>query len=152
MMKKLLLISIILLSINNLFAQKQNRFERIKALKTAYITDKVGLTSQEAEKFWPIYNKYEKELHLLKVVERREIHQKLKDEGGLDAMSESDANNLKNNILELRKEIFMKEQEKFTALDKVLSAKKMIRLYGAEESFKNELLRMFKNQKRGKGF
>ena len=151
-MKKILLISIILLSINNLYAQKQNRFERIKALKTAYITDKVGLTSKEAEIFWPIYNKYEKELHLLKVVERREIIQKLKDEGGLDDMSKSEANSLKNNILELRNQIFTKEQEKFTALDKVLSPKKMIKLYGAEESFKNELLQMFKGKQRGKGF
>lgn len=149
-MKKIIFISIILLSTFNLYAQKQNRFERIKALKTAYITDKVGLTSQEAEKFWPIYNKYEKELHLLKVVERREILQKLKDEGDLETLSESDAKSLKNNILELRNEIFMKEQEKFKAIDKVLSAKKMIKLYGAEESFKKELLQRFKGQQRGK--
>lgn len=149
-MKKIIFISIILLSTFNLYAQKQNRFERIKALKTAYITDKVGLTSQEAEKFWPIYNKYEKELHLLKVVERREILQKLKDEGGLETLSESDAKSLKNNILELRNEIFTKEQEKFKAIDKVLSAKKMIKLYGAEESFKKELLQRFKGQQRGK--
>lgn len=149
-MKKIIFISIILLSTFNLYAQKQNRFERIKALKTAYITDKVGLTSQEAEKFWPIYNKYEKELHLLKVVERREILQKLKDEGGLETLSESDAKSLKNNILELRNEIFTKEQEKFKAIDNVLSAKKMIKLYGAEESFKKELLQRFKGQQRGK--
>lgn len=152
-MKKIIFISIILLSTFNLYAQKQNRFERIKALKTAYITDKVGLTSQEAEKFWPIYNKYEKELHLLKVVERREILQKLKDEGGLETLSESDAKSLKNNILELRNEIFTKEQEKFKAIDKVLSAKKMIKLYGAEESFKKELLQRFKGQQqRGNKF
>ena len=151
-MKKLLLLSIVLLSINTICAQQKNRFERIKALKTAHITDKVGLTSQEAEKFWPIYNKYENELHLLKVIERRDILRRLKDEGGLDAMSKSDAKKLKRNLLELRTEIFMKEQEKFAALDKVLSAKKMIKLYGAEDSFKNELLRMYKGQQRNKRF
>lgn len=151
-MKKIILISIILLSSLSVFAQKQNRFERIKALKTAYITDKVGLTSKEAEKFWPIYNKYESELHLLKVVERREITQKLKNEGGLDAMSEAEAKNLKNNILEFRNEVFILEQDKFKSLDKVLSAKKMIKLYGAEESFKKELLQRFKGQQGGKRF
>lgn len=149
-MKKILLISILLLGINSLSAQQQNRFERIKALKTAHITNHVGLTSNEAEKFWPIYNKYEKDLHLLKVVERREILRKLKDEGGLEALSESEAKALKNNILSLRNEIFTKEQEKFVALDKVLSSKKIIKLYAAEESFKNELLRLFKGQKRGR--
>lgn len=149
-MKKILLISILLLGIYSLSAQQQNRFERIKALKTAHITNHVGLTSNEAEKFWPIYNKYEKDLHLLKVVERREILRKLKDEGGLEALSEPEAKALKNNILSLRNEIFTKEQEKFLALDKVLSSKKIIKLYAAEESFKNELLRLFKGQKRGR--
>lgn len=151
-MKKILLISILLLGIYSLSAQQQNRFEKIKALKTAHITNTVGLTSQEAEKFWPIYNKYEKDLHLLKVVERREIMQKLKDEGGLEALSETEAKALKNKILSLRNEIFTKEQEKLLALDKVLSSKKIIKLYAAEESFKNELLRLFKGQKRGRRF
>jgi len=151
-MKKILLISILLLGIYSLSAQQQNRFERIKALKTAHITNHVGLTSNEAEKFWPIYNKYEKDLHLLKVVERREILRKLKDEGGLEALSEPEAKALKNNILSLRNEVFTKEQEKFIALDKVLSSKKIIKLYAAEESFKNELLRLFKGQKRGRKF
>lgn len=149
-MKKILLISILLLGTYSLSAQQHNRFERIKALKTAHITNHVGLTSKEAEIFWPIYNKYEKDLHLLKVVERREIMQKLNDEGGLEALSETDAKALKNNILSLRNEIFTKEQEKFIALDKVLSSKKIIKLYGAEESFKKELLRQFKGQKRGR--
>ena len=35
--------------------------DRIKAEKIAFITDAVGLTSAEAEKFWPVYNKFEAE-------------------------------------------------------------------------------------------
>ncbi len=151
-MKKTLLISILFLSMLSLSAQEKNRFERIKALKTAHITNHVGLTSAEAEIFWPIYNKYEKELHLLKVVERREIINKLKDKGELDTFSESEANKLKKNIVGLRHEVFNKEQEKYIALDAVLSSKKIIKLYAAEESFKNELLRIFKGQRRGRKF
>jgi len=42
------------------FAQeeKERIREKIKARKIAFITDKVGLTSKEAETFWPIYNEY----------------------------------------------------------------------------------------------
>ena len=90
-MKKILLITLLLITTTNVFAQRQHRFERIKALKTAYITEKVDLSSSEAEKFWPIYNKYEKELHQLKVIKRREILRGLQDKGGVDIMSDSDA-------------------------------------------------------------
>ena len=33
--------------------------EEIYALKVAFITNKLPLTSSEAEKFWPIYNAFE---------------------------------------------------------------------------------------------
>lgn len=35
--------------------------EKMKAEKIAYLTNAVGLTSAEAEKFWPVYNKAEME-------------------------------------------------------------------------------------------
>ena len=30
--------------------------ERVRSQKIAFITSEVGLTPQEAEKFWPVYN------------------------------------------------------------------------------------------------
>ena len=33
--------------------------EKIKALKIAYITEELELTSEEASKFWPLFNAYE---------------------------------------------------------------------------------------------
>jgi hypothetical protein len=35
---------------------------RLEALKIAYITKKLDLTSEEAQRFWPIYNSYMKEI------------------------------------------------------------------------------------------
>ena len=35
---------------------------RIEALKIAYLTKKLNLSPQEAQKFWPIYNNYASEL------------------------------------------------------------------------------------------
>ena len=62
MMKKIvftLLLSCIA-SIGLLYSQEKN--ERIEALKVAYITKQLQLTSQEAEKFWPVYNEYDNEM------------------------------------------------------------------------------------------
>jgi hypothetical protein len=35
--------------------------ERIKNLRIAYISDKLGLTPDQAEKFWPIYREFAEE-------------------------------------------------------------------------------------------
>lgn len=37
---------------------------KIEALKIAYLTRKLNLTTEEAQKFWPVYNKYADELRL----------------------------------------------------------------------------------------
>ena len=37
----------------------EERMKEIKAQKTAYITTKLGLTPEEAQRFWPIYNEYD---------------------------------------------------------------------------------------------
>ena len=38
--------------------QPKNDGGRIEALKIAFITKKLNLSTDEAQKFWPIYNKY----------------------------------------------------------------------------------------------
>ena len=43
-----------------LYSQEKN--ERIEALKIAYITKQLQLSSEEAQKFWPVYNTYESEM------------------------------------------------------------------------------------------
>ena len=39
----------------------------MQALKIAFITQRLDLTSAEAEKFWPIYNEYEVEINNLRI-------------------------------------------------------------------------------------
>ncbi|HPZ87725.1 MAG TPA: hypothetical protein PLQ32_06460 [Flavihumibacter sp.] len=36
----------------------QRAGERVEALKIAYLTKKLNLTTEEAQKFWPVYNQY----------------------------------------------------------------------------------------------
>jgi len=37
---------------------------RVQALKIAYLTKKLNLSPEEAQRFWPVYNKYEEEIRL----------------------------------------------------------------------------------------
>lgn len=62
-MKTKILVFTLLLLPTLLWAQRRTdeaTIEMIKTKKIAFITEKVGLTSQEAEKFWPVYNQLEK--------------------------------------------------------------------------------------------
>jgi hypothetical protein len=44
---------------------------RIEALKIAFLTRKLNLTTDEAQKFWPIYNKYADELRKAQLESRQ---------------------------------------------------------------------------------
>jgi len=46
------------------------RYERLKSMKVAYITQELNLTPAEAEKFWPVYNEKYKKVLPIKTVAR----------------------------------------------------------------------------------
>jgi hypothetical protein len=58
-MKRFLLIGSLVFTFLTGVAQNGNRIE---VLKIAYITKRLDLSPEEAEKFWPIYNQYAEEL------------------------------------------------------------------------------------------
>jgi hypothetical protein len=63
-MKRCLLITILVSAVLFVSAQNGNRLE---ALKIAYITNKLNLSPEEAQKFWPIYNNYSVELKVARM-------------------------------------------------------------------------------------
>jgi Skp family chaperone for outer membrane proteins len=60
-MKKMLVFAVLCLGLNLSYAQPP-RAEKLEAIKVAYITKELSLTSDEAQKFWPVYNQYFAEL------------------------------------------------------------------------------------------
>ncbi|WP_237249369.1 hypothetical protein [Sphingobacterium faecale] len=65
---------LLLISLSITFAQQRN-FEAIESEKIAYITKELKITPSEAQKFFPIYNKYSDELRELKRAKRGETPQ-----------------------------------------------------------------------------
>ncbi len=143
-MKKIAFITVLLLSLSSVYAQK---FEKVKALKTAFITDRLDLSSSEAEKFWPIYNQYEKELHQFQVIDRLTILNQISESGGIKNMTEKDASILMQKVLDLNDKIHNAEKDKYIALKKVISSQKILMLIKAEEGFKKELFKLLQEQK-----
>jgi len=129
----------------NIQAQKAKMKDRIEPLKIAYITQKLSLTSEEAQKFWPIYNKLSEDLKKL----RSNTKDKLADElSELATMSDAEAEKTLNEMLNYKiseAEMIKKYAAEFK---KVLPTKKVVMLYKAENDFKRELLKKLRDNGR----
>jgi hypothetical protein len=137
-MKRLSVIIFILMLSTSLFAQsKSERYEQIETIKVAFITKKLDLSSEEAQKFWPIYNNYQKELMLL-MKKRREERLRTdiepNDKINLDLSYES-------KMLDLKK--------KYKKLySKAIPAEKILLLYQAEREFREHLIKQLNHRRK----
>jgi len=66
----------VLLTTSFSFAQPllKHKKEQIKALKVAYITEELNLNSEEAAKFWPLYNAFEDKQKEFKQEKKPRLH------------------------------------------------------------------------------
>ena len=62
-MRRILLTTLTLILAVSVFGQSNDPNEKIRRAKIALITERLDLTPEQAEKFWPIYNAYEEKKH-----------------------------------------------------------------------------------------
>ena len=134
-----------LLFSSGLLAQGPVR-DRIKTLKVAFITERLALTSSEAQHFWPVYNAHEDQVEKLRRKERQRFGSQLPF---LDDLSENEAAQLLAEFKELQIEKHEVEQTFIQDLANVLPAKKIILLFKAEEDFKKRLLQQVRKRRGG---
>lgn len=148
-MKKLALFILILsVGLNNISAQQnRNKHENFKAYKIAYITQQLDLSPTEAEKFWPLYNEFGKELYELKVTRTRDLKRKIIESGGIESLSEKVANEYISTLLYTEEEIVKLKMKFYNQLKNVLSPNKILKLYSAENEFNRKLLSEFRKNK-----
>ena len=138
---------IFFITVNSIVAQHHGKREKLKAYKTAYLTEQLDLSSKEAEKFWPIYNTYEKKYFQLKVNKMSEMRTVVKEQGGFDALSEKEANQILLKISSNEQAILDAKKELYKKLKKILPAKKILMLNKAEHDFNRKLLSDYRNKK-----
>jgi hypothetical protein len=131
-----------------LHAQNPN-LEKFSTYKIGFFTKKMNLTSREAEKFWPVYNDYQKQKNLIqrdKIMIIRDFNQ---NESALNdsQLTEMGDRLIKNISDETSLAVsFHKKIREFLPPDKVL------KYYQAENQYKIQLLRELqenKQQRRG---
>ena len=119
-------------------------FERLKALKMSYITEKIGLTEGEESVFWEIYDQYEERIFddcRINIKNLRKTYMKSKD-----TISNEKAFEMikKNNALEHRA-LELKEERDKLLLDK-FSAIKILKMHHAEYRFNREMVYKMKKK------
>ncbi|RDY61222.1 Spy/CpxP family protein refolding chaperone [Flagellimonas nanhaiensis] len=139
---RLIILLAFLLGTTWFYAQGPAR-ERIKTLKVAFITERIGLTSQEAQSFWPIYNEHEEKLEAIR---RKERHERI---SFADNLSNNEASDLLDRLIALQTEKHEANRFFLSKIRKVLSPNKTLLLLKAEEDFKKRLLQQYRKRKGG---
>ncbi|MHA7864626.1 hypothetical protein [Flagellimonas marinaquae] len=146
MMTKRTLISCTLLLVSFLMHAQGPVRDRIKTLKVAFITERVGLTSEEAQQFWPIYNEHEDTLEEIRRKERAELEVNI---ARAQDLSNNESERLLDRLLELQFEKQKVDQEFLSKLRTVIPAKKVLLLVKAEEDFKRQMIQEFRKRRGG---
>ena len=108
--------------------------QKIKAAHAAYITERLGLTPEEAEKFWPVYREYSQR--------RQEIRQQLKtarDKG-------TPEKELLDLDLKLKQQQLDLEKDYSGRMQKLITPQKLMNLKQAEGDFRKLLLRQIQQR------
>ena len=124
------------------FAQNREAMKKIESARIALITERLGLSPEQAEKFWPVYRQYN--------LERREIRQEFREaRNGLDIknLTEEESQMLVQKSLEMKQKELNLEKEYSGRLAKVISTQQLFRLKNAEKDFQQMLLKRIQDQR-----
>ena len=146
-MKKISTIACFTLIFTTLFLNAQDKKpmkDRVDAMKIGFITDRLNLTPEEAQAFWPVYNAYSRELDDLRKGRRENL---MNARENFDGMSDAEIEKAVDNEISFRSselEIIKKYHPQFK---KILPIRKVALLYKAEEDFKRRLIEMIKERR-----
>jgi len=118
--------------------------EQVQVERIAYFTEKIGLTAEEAQLFWPIYNEMDNKRTAL-FEERAAIIQKFINESA--KMNDRQLDEHLNRLVAIQQQEMALPGEYDPKFRKVLSARKVMNLYVAEMGFRNYLLQTMRNRR-----
>jgi hypothetical protein len=147
-MKKYIIILTLFLTVLNCLGQdKKESSAKVKALKVAFLTQELQLSSMEAEKFWPLYNKHREKLDSLRNIGRTAIKKKIKEVGDLNNLEESEAKKFVLLRLNLERQISAEREAFVPSISPFLPYKKILKLYISEREFAKKLMQKYGREK-----
>lgn len=140
-MKKILVILFVFLSSGIVLGQSQETLDKIQAAKIALITQRLELTPDQAEKFWPVYQEFtNKQLEL-----RKEFQQM---RAGLDPKTATEEENkrLLESGLRIKERQLDLEKTYAQRMQQVITNRQLMSLRKAEDDFREMLMDRVRQQ------
>ncbi len=122
----------------------QDKKEQVEALRVSFITQRLNLTREEAQQFWPVYNEYRDTKTALRK-ERMDNFKSFREK--FDALSEKELTDFADSHIIYRQrdlDIMKKYHAEFKS---VLPIKKVALLYRVEEEFKSQVMKQAQGRK-----
>lgn len=127
--------------------QEKDWQDKMKAERVAFLTSAMELTSAEAEKFWPIYNSMESERRA-SFGKMMRAYKALED--ALNAnKSDKEITELLNAYLQANDDSRAIDTKYIPMFKKVISEKKIAKMYVAEEQFRRQQIGRWNGGDRG---
>ena len=120
-----------------LIGQTNDRVNRVRAQKAAYITQRLNLSIEKSQSFWPIYNEFEDKMFTLK--QQRFGDGKRKHQN-IEELSDDEIQELLTNRFKHEEEVIRLKREYHDKYLNVLSIREVAMLYEAEHEFRKELI------------
>ena len=135
----LLCLSVIQAQVIGDFPGRGMQNARIKAQRVAYITSRLALSPQEAERFWPLVNEMEEE--------RERIFLKYDLERPADSISEADAARRIEQSFRLDEELLALRRRYYERFKQVVPDSKIVKFPEADREFKREMLEELRHRR-----
>ena len=133
-----ILILVMIFSFSMGFGQGKTSFERIKALKMAYIAEKIDLTDKEETFFWEVYDEYELKIYKECRKKLKEIRKKYSK--NIDSLTKEEAIIVLKKVYKIEHLAVDFEEERDKTLLINLSPKKILKIHYAEYHFNREMV------------
>jgi hypothetical protein len=150
MKRQLIIITLAVLSLAHTEAQNPNQkpnqnpnLDKLNAYKIAFFTRRLNLTSQEAEKFWPVYNEFQDKRNAIQIERQNLIRNINQNELNMPEKELVEAGD-KHIALQVQEAGLAQEYHK--KFREILAPAKVIRLYQAENQYRMLLLNELKDK------
>ena len=118
--------------------------EKFKAEKVSFLTEKLDLSVEEAQKFWPIYNEYEKKRGELLSSKRMEFRGRGQ---GHESMSAEEMEAMVDQRVEQELKLAELKMKFHKEVKKTIPIEKVVKLYRAEGDFMNYMFKKIEEQR-----
>lgn len=146
-LKKFLPIVFLLISTFSFAQPSDEKREQIKQLKVAFITSELDLTTEEAEKFWPIYNAFDEKQFEIRHDKMRSFMKRM-DKESVDKMSEKEAAALLSQMEDAEEKMLQLRKKLRSDLRPVIGSVKILKLKKAEDDFNRKLIKQIKENRK----